>query len=95
VDLGVLAAADHDVLAEALEAGESVALGVVPGTRPATEAGDAQVTERVLRWLDMLGLDLESLGDSLSITPTCGLAGAPSGWSRSALSLVASVARNL
>ena len=35
VDLSVLSAADHDQAAEALEAGETVALGVVPSTDPA------------------------------------------------------------
>ncbi|MDN4160500.1 methionine synthase [Nocardioides abyssi] len=94
VDLGVLAAADHDVLAEALEAGESVVLGVVPGTRPATEAGDAQVTERVLRWLDMLGLDPEEL-PGLVVSPTCGLAGADAAYARAALALVRTSAANV
>ena len=43
-------------LAEALEAGETVVLGVVP-TTSRRAADRRQVTERVLRWLDMLGLD--------------------------------------
>lgn len=52
VDLAVLGAADHDPLAEALEAGTTVALGVVPGTDPATTPTDTEVVESVLRWLD-------------------------------------------
>ena len=55
VDFALLSAADHDALAEALEAGATVALGVLPGTDPATEPTDTQLTESVLRWLDMLG----------------------------------------
>ena len=60
----MMTAADHDALGEALEAGETVALGVVPSLDPATAPTDTEVTERVLRWLDMLGLDPEELPDS-------------------------------
>ncbi|MEP9361723.1 methionine synthase [Nocardioides sp. CN2-186] len=84
VDLSMMTAADHDALAEALEAGETVALGVVPSVDPATEPTDTEVTERVLRWLDMLGLDP---GERLVLTPTCGLAGASPAWARQALAL--------
>jgi methionine synthase II (cobalamin-independent) len=95
VDLAVLAAADHDALAEALEAGETVALGVVPGTDPATAPTDAQVTESVLRWLDMLGLDPDEVGSRLVLSPACGLAGASPDWARRALTLVRAAASHL
>ena len=81
----LMTAADHDELAEALEAGETVALGVVPPLDPATAPTDTEVTERVLRWLDMLGLDPTEVGDRLVLTPTCGLAGASPAWARQAL----------
>ena len=45
VDQTQLSARDHDELAEALEAGQTVALGVVPSTDPATVATESQVTE--------------------------------------------------
>lgn len=95
VDLSVLSAADHDALAEALEAGEVVALGVVPGTEPATPPTDAHVTESVLRWLDMLGLDPGEVSDRLVVTPACGLAGASGTWVRRALELLRITAGNL
>ena len=57
----MLSADDLDVFAEALEAGETVALGVVPSLEPATAPDAKSLTERVLRWLDMLGLDPESV----------------------------------
>ncbi len=91
----VLSAADHDALAEALEAGETVALGVVPGTDPAAEPTDTQLTERVLRWLDMLGLDPAEVGERLVVTPACGLAGASPTWARTALGLLTRTAANL
>lgn len=95
VDLAMLSAADHDALAEALEAGDTVALGVLPGTDPAHEPTDAHVTESVLRWLDMLGLDPAHETDHLVVTPACGLAGASPTWVRRALALLRTTAGNL
>ncbi len=95
VDLSMMTAADHDALGEALEAGETVALGVVPSLDPATAPTDTEVTERVLRWLDMLGLDPEELSEQLVLTPTCGLAGASPAWVRQALSLTRTSAANV
>jgi methionine synthase II (cobalamin-independent) len=88
VDLAMLSARDHDQLGEALEAGLTVALGVVPSLEPAPEPTDADVTESVLRWLDMLGIDPEEVGDRLVLTPACGLAGASPSWTRQALTLL-------
>ncbi|SFC39002.1 Cobalamin-independent synthase, Catalytic domain [Nocardioides terrae] len=95
VDLGLLGAADHETLAEALEAGETVALGVVPSLEPAQPITDTVVVERVLRWLDMVGLDPDDVGDRLVVTPTCGLAGATWAWARQALALARSSAASV
>ena len=88
VDLGVLGAADHDALAEALEAGETVALGVVPSSDPGEVPTDKTTVELVLRWLEMVGLDPEEVGPRLVLTPACGMAGASWDWARRALTLV-------
>ena len=93
VDLDVLDAAAYDDLAGLLEEGRPVHLGVVPTTRPATPLEERAVVERVLRFLDMLGLD-PSTAASLVLTPACGLAGAGS-WAPEALRLVARVARHV
>jgi methionine synthase II (cobalamin-independent) len=95
VDLKATSAADHDVLAEALEAGESVVLGVVPSQESGAEPTEKHVTESVLRWLDMVGLDPATVGGTLVISPACGFAGASQGWSRRALALLRVSARNL
>ena len=95
VDLGLQSAADHDALAEALEAGDTVVLGVVDSVDPATAPGDGQVAEQVMRWLEMLGLDPHDLGDRLVLSPTCGLAGASYGWSRRALATLRGAATRL
>ncbi len=94
-DLSVLTADDMDVLAEALEAGETVALGVVPALEPTTAPTATGLTERILRWLDMVGLDPEAVAERLVVTPTCGLAGASPAWARSASALCREVAANL
>jgi methionine synthase II (cobalamin-independent) len=86
VDLDLLPAAGYDDLAELLESGRPVHLGVVPTTRPATELSESTVVDRVLRFLDMLGLDPDTAG-SLVLTPSCGLAGADPAWAREALGL--------
>ena len=85
VDLDQVGAAGHDQLAEALEAGGTVALGVVPTLEPGTPPTDGEVAERVLRWFDMLGIDPGDLPGEVVLTPACGLAGATPAWARRAL----------
>ena len=92
-DFTQLTAKDHDALAEALEAGDTVALGVVPSLDPGTSLSDKQVTEQVLRWLEMVGLDPAEV--SLAITPACGMAGASLAWSRQAMALARTSAASL
>ncbi|MCF6377021.1 methionine synthase [Nocardioides KLBMP 9356] len=94
-DLDMLGPADLDTFAEAVEAGRTTALGIVPSTDQATAPSDARLVERVQRWLDMLGLDPETAGEHLVVTPTCGLAGATPAWAARAVRLSATVARNL
>ncbi|ABL82944.1 MULTISPECIES: methionine synthase [unclassified Nocardioides] len=95
VDLAVATAADHDAVAEALEAGGTVALGVVPASDPPTAPTDAGVTESVLRWLDMVGLDPAEVADRLVVTAGCGFAGATPTWVRRALGLLRTSAASL
>jgi methionine synthase II (cobalamin-independent) len=94
VDLDVLPAAAYDDLADLLEQGRPVHLGVVPTSAPTTPLSDGAVTERVLRFLDVLGLDPPTV-PSLVLTPSCGLAGADQRWARQALALCRTVAANL
>lgn len=95
VDLGVLTATAYDSLATALEAGERVLLGVVPSLEPPTPPTDKAIAERALRFLEMLGLGPDEVGDSLVLTPACGLAGAGPAWARRALGLVTAASRNI
>ncbi|MEO5664405.1 MAG: methionine synthase [Nocardioides sp.] len=95
VDHAVLGAKDFDALAQALDDGLVVALGVVPSTDPVAVPSEKALTEQVLRWLDMLGLDPAEAREHLVITPSCGLAGASPDWGRRALSLSRDVASHL
>jgi methionine synthase II (cobalamin-independent) len=92
VDLDVLDAAAYDEVAAALEDGRRVLLGVVPSTRPAAVPTQGSVTERVERFLDMVGLEPS---ERLVLTPACGMAGADPAWVRTALELCRSAASNL
>ncbi|CAM3380095.1 methionine synthase [Nocardioides dubius] len=82
VDLTLVDAVRADQLAEAIEAGERVLLGAVGSTSAGPAATKAQAAERVSRFLDMLGLEPTP---AMTITPTCGLAGADATWVRAAL----------
>jgi Cobalamin-independent synthase, Catalytic domain len=81
-----------DALGEAVEAGTSLWLGVVPGT-------DAQISLNTARepvhklWRE-LGFADEQLATSVVPTPACGLAGASPGYVRRALSVVRDVGRS-
>lgn len=95
VDLSALSVGSYDDLAATLESGLTLMLGVVPAVDPDTWPEDAMLTERVLRLLDMLGLDPAADAGDLVITPACGLAGASAAWARRACELSEAVARNL
>jgi methionine synthase II (cobalamin-independent) len=95
VDLALLGPADLDALAQAWDDGHGVHLGVVPAHEPGTDPDDRQLTERVLRTLDMLGLGPADVAERMVITPSCGLADAGERWARRAHQLARTVARNL
>jgi methionine synthase II (cobalamin-independent) len=94
VDLSALDVGAYDELAEVVESGRTLMLGVLPATDPVSPPVEGDVTDRVLRLLDMLGLGPDSPGD-LVLTPACGLAGASPAWARWAYELGARAARNL
>jgi hypothetical protein len=91
LDASVLLATD--AVGEAVEAGTSLWLGVVPGT-DATISLDA-AREQVRRLWRELGFADEQLATSVVPTPTCGLAGASPSYARRALSTVRDVGRSL
>ena len=95
VDEAQLSPGDLDEIAVALEAGETLALGVVPSLDPGSAPEPARVTGRVLGLLEMLGLDPSVVAGQLVLTPACGLAGASPVWARRALAICRAAGRDL
>ncbi|WP_322938184.1 uroporphyrinogen decarboxylase/cobalamine-independent methonine synthase family protein [Nocardioides bizhenqiangii] len=95
VDLSLVGADGQDALAAALEAGDAVALGVVPSTDPAVPPTEKEVVAAVHRWLDLLGLDPAQVTEGLVLSPTCGQAGASSAWVKRSLAILSSAAASL
>lgn len=91
LDMSCLPAADE--VGEAVEAGVSLWLGVVPGTDATISLDAAREPVRKL-WRE-LGFADEQLATSVVPTPACGLAGASPAYARRALSTVRDVGRSL
>jgi hypothetical protein len=53
------------------------------------------LTRRVLAWWSELGFSVVESLPPTTVTPSCGLAGASPSWSRMALDLSTTIARNL
>lgn len=83
----------HDVVGEAVEAGTSLWLGVMPGTDGEITLDAAREPVRKL-WRE-LGFADEQLASRVVPTPACGLAGASPAYARHALSIVRDVGRSL
>ncbi|MFE3291196.1 methionine synthase [Rhodococcus sp. NPDC059234] len=93
LDASLLRAADLDGVGEALEAGLSLALGLVPTAAPDRVPGWRELAEPAVTLVDRLGFPRTVLADRVVVTPRCGLAGTSDGWAREALRRSAEVAR--
>jgi methionine synthase II (cobalamin-independent) len=91
-DLGLVQ--DLDAVGTAVEAGTHLLLGVVPGTDTTLPAPKATAS-RVRAWWSELGFPVEQLSGTVTLTPSCGLAGATPGYARSAMAHVREAARYL
>lgn len=93
---GLRPGVDADAWSTAIDSGLLVFAGIVPSVDPAGPPLDAiALTRRLLTWWGWLDFDEEQASRSLSVTPTCGLAGASPTWARRALTLCRQVAANL
>ncbi|MCW2637247.1 MAG: Methionine synthase vitamin-B12 independent [Blastococcus sp.] len=91
-DLGLVQ--DLDAVGTAVEAGTHLLLGVVPGTDTTLPTPKATAS-RVRAWWSELGFPVEQLSGTVTLTPSCGLAGATPGYARSAMAHVREAARYL
>jgi methionine synthase II (cobalamin-independent) len=87
VDAGTLEAADLDAIAEFVESGRVVVLGVVSSNTPTRLPAVEEVAAAVVAITDRLGFSRSVLRDRIGITPACGLAAATPQWARTAIGL--------
>jgi methionine synthase II (cobalamin-independent) len=93
-DFSLLTERDDDAIGEAVEAGTRLFAGVVPGTDgPLSDPAGSVMGVRTL-WR-RLGLNPGSLAESVTLTPSCGLAGASPAYARAALAHCVRAARSL
>jgi methionine synthase II (cobalamin-independent) len=88
VDAMTLRAADLDAIAEFVESGRVVMLGVVSATVPERQPSMEEVAAAVVAVTDRLGFSRSALRDRIGVSPACGLAGATPKWARTAVGLV-------
>ncbi|MEU6659729.1 methionine synthase [Streptomyces sp. NPDC046821] len=93
-DWSLLTERDDDAIGEAVEAGTRLFAGVVPGTDTALSDPAGSVMGVRTLWR-RLGLNPGSLAESVTLTPSCGLAGASPAYARAALAHCVRAARSL
>lgn len=93
-DFSLLTERDDEVLGEAVEAGTKLFAGVVPGADGSLSDPAGSVMGVRTLWR-RLGLNPGSLAESVTVTPSCGLAGASPAYARAALAHCARAARSL
>src|SRR4051812_27533610 len=91
-DLGLVQ--DLDAVGAAVEAGVHLFPGVVPGTDADLSTPKA-TGSRVRAWWNELGFPAEQLAGSVTLTPSCGLAGATPTYARAAMTHVREAAKYL
>ncbi|WP_455680929.1 methionine synthase [Streptomyces chartreusis] len=93
-DFSLLTERDDDVIGEAVESGTRLFTGVVPGTDgPLSDPAGSVMGVRTL-WR-RLGLSPGLLAEAVTITPSCGLAGASPEYARKVLAHCVRAARSL
>ncbi|WP_318214532.1 methionine synthase [Streptomyces sp. SCL15-6] len=93
-DFSLLTERDDDAIGEAVEGGTRLFTGVVPGTDgPLSDPAGSVMGVRTL-WR-RLGLHPGLLAEAVTVTPSCGLAGASPEYARRALAHCARAARSL
>ena len=91
-DLGLVQ--DLDAVGSAVEAGVHLVPGVVPGTDADLPPAKASAS-RVRAWWREMGFPADDLPAAVTLTPSCGLAGATPGYARGAMAHVREAAKYL
>jgi methionine synthase II (cobalamin-independent) len=96
LDWSLLTTRQDDTLAELIEAGVGLYAGVVPSTDPASAVPLKYqgVVDRIME-LRRIGLSARQLAEAVTVTPSCGMAGASPQWASRAQRLCMDTARAL
>ena len=96
LDWSLLSTRQDEQLAELIEAGIGLYAGVVPSLDPASAVPVKyqNVVDRILE-LRRIGLSARQLADAVTVTPSCGMAGASPQWAARAQRLCLDAARAL
>jgi methionine synthase II (cobalamin-independent) len=87
LDVNTLRPADLDGIAEFVESGRTVMLGVVAATDPGRRPSVEEIAAAAVAVTDRIGFTRGALRDRVGVTPACGLAGATPQWARTAVGL--------
>jgi methionine synthase II (cobalamin-independent) len=87
VDAATLEAGDLDAIAEFVESGRAVILGMESSRAPARRPSAEEVAAALVAVTDRLGFGRSALRKSIGVTPACGLATATQEWARAAIGL--------
>ncbi|MGB3772724.1 MAG: methionine synthase [Rhodococcus sp. (in: high G+C Gram-positive bacteria)] len=90
-DLSLLTQSRYDAVGDYLEAGGVPILGIVPAIDPSAVPTWRESATPAVQLIDRLGFARRFLAERISVSPTCGLAGASLPWARRALTLVGEV----
>ncbi|MFG3381750.1 methionine synthase [Streptomyces sanyensis] len=93
-DFGLLTEREDEAIGEAVEGGTRLLAGVVPSTEAALSDPGGSVRGVRTLWR-RLGLNPGTLAESVTLTPSCGLAGASPAFARAALAHCVRAARSL
>ncbi|MGI8627260.1 MAG: methionine synthase [Geodermatophilaceae bacterium] len=85
---------DQDELGVAIETGTALLLGVVPGT-DTTLPTPLETADRLRSWWRRLGFDPENLPGIVTLTPSCGLAGASPAYALAGMTHLQAAGRQL
>jgi len=88
LDASLLTSADDEAVGEAVESGTRLLLGLVPSTDGPLGAEKAVLAPLRQLWR-RIGLDTDLLASAVTVTPSCGLAGATPAHARAALAACA------
>jgi methionine synthase II (cobalamin-independent) len=93
VDAETLRTADLEAIAEFVDSGRVVILGVVSSSTPARRPAVEEIAGAVVAVTDRLGFARTALRDRIGVSPACGLAAATPQWARTATGLARQAAQ--